>query len=92
MPVTKYEYVTILVYRKRRRKAVREANQEAHFTNARMHLFNIQQCSIVHISVLNGALLHMEQLHSGICGLGQLTHMIGSIRVILCFQGNSPVT
>ena len=41
-----------------------------------MHLFHIPQCSIenrnVHISVLNGALWDMEQVHSGICELGQL--------------------
>ena len=41
-----------------------------------MHLFHIPQCSIqnrnVHISVLNGALWDMEQLHSGICELGQI--------------------
>ena len=38
--------------------------------NPRMHLFHIPQCSIqnrnVHISVLNGALWDMEQVHSGI--------------------------
>ena len=33
-------------------------------TNPRMHLF--------HISVLNGELRDMEQVHSGICELGQL--------------------
>ena len=42
-------------------------------TNCRMHLFHIPQCSIqnrnVHISVLNGALWDMEQVHSGICGI-----------------------
>ena len=36
-----------------------------------MHLFHIPQCSIqnrnVHISVVNGALLGVEQVHSGIC-------------------------
>ena len=41
-----------------------------------MQLFHIPQCSIqnrdVHISVLNGALWDMEQVHSGICKLGQL--------------------
>ena len=46
------------------------------FTNPRMHLFHIPQCSIqnrnVHISVLNGALWDMKQVHSGICELGQL--------------------
>ena len=38
-----------------------------------MHMFHIPQCSIqnrnVHISVLNGALWDMEQVHSGICEL-----------------------
>ena len=47
----------------------------ANFTNRRMVLFHIPQCSIqnrnVHISVLNGALLDTEQVHSGICKLGQ---------------------
>ena len=41
-----------------------------------MHLFHIPQCSIqnrnVHISVLNGALWDMEQVHSGICEIGLL--------------------
>ena len=45
-------------------------------TNPRMHLFHIPQCSIqnrnVHISVLNGALWDMEQVHSGICEFGEL--------------------
>ena len=45
------------------------------FTNPIMHLFHIPQCSIqhsnVHISVLNGALQDMEQVHSGICEYGQ---------------------
>ena len=48
----------------------------AKFTNPRMHLFHIPQCSIqnrnVHISVLNGALWDMEQVHSGICEIGLL--------------------
>ena len=43
-----------------------------------MHLFHIPHCFIqnrnVHISVLNGALWDMEQMHSGICELGQLYH------------------
>ena len=46
------------------------------FTNPRMHMSHIPQCSIqnrnVHISVLNGALWDMEQVHFGICELGQL--------------------
>ena len=41
-----------------------------------MHLFHIPQCPIqnrnVHISVLNGALWDMKQVHSGICELIQL--------------------
>ena len=45
-------------------------------TNPRMHLFHIPQCSIqnrnVHISVLNGALWDMEQVHSEICEIGLL--------------------
>ena len=43
-----------------------------------MHLIHIPLCSIqnrnVHISVLNGALWDMEQVHSGIFELGQLRH------------------
>ena len=39
-----------------------------------MHLFHIPQCSIhnrnVHISILNGALWDIEQVHSGIFGIG----------------------
>ena len=41
-----------------------------------MHLFHIPQCSIqnrnVHISVLNGAIWDMEQVHSEICEIGLL--------------------
>ena len=41
-----------------------------------MHLFHIPQCTIqnrnVHISVLNGALWDMEQVHCGICEIGLL--------------------
>ena len=53
------------------------ANAElSQFTNPRMHLLHIPQCSIqnrnVHISVLNGALWDMEQVHSGICEIGLL--------------------
>ena len=40
-----------------------------------MHMFQIPQCSIqnrnVHISVMNGALWDMEQVHSGISEIGQ---------------------
>ena len=47
------------------------------FTNARMPLFHIPQCSIqnrnVHISVINGALWDTEQVHSGICEIGLLS-------------------
>ena len=43
-------------------------------TNPKIHLFHIPQCSIqnrnVHISVLNGALWDMEQVHSGTCEIG----------------------
>ena len=46
------------------------------FTNITVHLFHIPQCTIqnrnVHISVLNGALWDMEQMHGEICELGQL--------------------
>ena len=48
-----------------------------------MHLFHIAQCSIqsrnVHISVLNGALWDMEQVHSGICEIG-LSKIIRDVR------------
>ena len=41
-----------------------------------MNLFQIPQCSIqnrtVYIYILNGALLDMEQVHSGICEIGLL--------------------
>ena len=47
---------------------------QTNFTNPQMHFFHIPQCSIqnrnVHISVLNGALWDMEEVHSGICELG----------------------
>ena len=42
-----------------------------------MHLLKIPECSIqnrnVHISVLNGAFLDMEQVYFGICEIGLLT-------------------
>ena len=45
-----------------------------------MHLFHIPQCTSqnrnMQISVLNGALLDMEQVHCGICEFGQLTQAI----------------
>ena len=41
-----------------------------------MHMLHIPQFIIqkrnVHISVLNGVLWYMEQVHCGICELGQL--------------------
>ena len=55
-------------------------------TNPRMHLIHISQCSIqnrnVHISVLKGALWDMEQVHSGICEIGLLSHIIHQVSVI----------
>ena len=49
--------------------------QSTNLTNPKMHLFHIPQCTIqnrnVHISVLNGAFGDMEQVHCGICELGQ---------------------
>ena len=57
-----------------------------------MRLFHIPYCSIqnknVHISVLNGALWDMEQVHSGICELGQFFHMIDSDAICLHSQHN----
>ena len=45
-----------------------------------MHQVHIQQCTIqnrnVHISVLNGLLWDMEQLHCGIYELGQLNRIL----------------
>ena len=44
------------------------------FTNSTVHLFHIPQCTIqnrnVQISVLNGAMWDMEQMHCGICEIG----------------------
>ena len=52
-----------------------------------MHLFHIRQCSIqnrnVHIPVLNGAFWEMEQMHSGICEIGQLILVLKLTRNIL---------
>ena len=49
--------------------------QQTNLTNPTMHLFHIPQCTIqnrnVDISVLNGALWDKQQLHCGICELGQ---------------------
>ena len=61
------------------------------FTNPRMHLFHIPQCSIqnrnVYISVLNGAFWDMEQVHSGICELGQCAVDSAQLRTEYpCFQ------
>ena len=48
-----------------------------------MHLFHIPQCSIqnrnMHISVLNGALWDMEQVHSGNCETDLLCNIHGRI-------------
>ena len=53
-----------------------------------MHLFHIPQCSIQnkngHISVLNGALWDMEQVHSGIRELGQ--NCVSTIRILWASQ------
>ena len=57
------------------------------FTNHIIHLFHIPQCSIqnrnVHISVLNGALWHMEQMHSGICEVSQLCTSFALCHILL---------
>ena len=52
-----------------------------------MHLSHIPQCTIqnrnVHISVLNGALWDMGQVHCGICESGQLElHLFGTNSLI----------
>ena len=61
------------------RQAVSNAGQWTNLTNPRMHLFHIPQGSIqnrnVHISVLNGELWDMAQVHSGICELGPLDRL-----------------
>ena len=53
-----------------------------------MHPFHIPQCLIhnrnVHISVLNGALWDMEEVHCGICELGQFPVHYASCLVVLC--------
>ena len=66
------------------------------FTNPTMRMFHTPQCTIqninVHISVLNGALLAIEQVHYGICELGRLSliNSLGSsIRQWLLFSGSS---
>ena len=50
-------------------------------SNPKMPLFHNPQCSIqirnVHISLLNGPLWDMEQVHSGICEIGLLTSPTG---------------
>ena len=59
------------------------------FTNPTVHPFHIPQCTIqdrnVHISVLNGALWDMEQVHCGICEIILLEpcHLIKSVQLIL---------
>ena len=71
------------------------------------HPFHIPQCSIqnrnVHISVLNGALWDMEQVHSGICEIGLLLvivrlsdswwrHQMETFFALLALcAGNSPI-
>ena len=46
-----------------------------------MHLFHIPQCTIqnryVHISVLNGVLWDMEQVHCGMCDISKLADISG---------------
>ena len=50
---------------------------KSNFTNPTMHLSDGPQCTIqkrnMHISVLNGVLRHMGQVHCGICEIGLLT-------------------
>ena len=50
--------------------------QSFDLSNPTMHLFHVQQRTIqnsnIHISVLNGALWDLRQLHCGVCELGQL--------------------
>ena len=72
------------------RSAIRTASnicQLTEFTNLRMHLFHIPQCSIqnrnVHISVLNRALWEMELVHSGICEIVHLMAMFHTPLTIL---------
>ena len=72
----------------RNKLCVQAKPKQTIFTNPRMHLFHIPQCSIqnrnVHISVLNGTLGDMEQVHSGICELGQLTVKIWAVLYFYC--------
>ena len=53
---------------------------QTNLRNPTMHLFHIPQCTIqnrnVHISVLDGALCDMEQMHNGICELFQFNDHI----------------
>ena len=55
-----------------------------------MHLFHIPQCSIqnrnVHISVLNGALWDIEQVHSWIWEIGVLYHIRNKIFVAITYR------
>ena len=59
------------------------------FTNLRMLLFHIPQCSIqnrnVHISVLNGAFWDLEQVHSWICETALLLNSIMMSQLITCW-------
>ena len=62
-----------------------------------MRLLHIPQCPIqnrnVHISVLNGALWDMEQVHSGICEFGQLllNNTISTIRDQMLYLANEQI-
>ena len=66
------------------------------FTNPRMHMFHIPQCSIqnrnVHISVLNGALWELDQLGCRLSIIGGATVLV-SCQIIkaLQFEGRTPV-
>ena len=58
--------------------------EQNNLTNPTMHLFHIPQCTIqnrnVHISVLNGALWDMEQLHCEICELDEFNGILWMVR------------
>ena len=68
------------------------AQQQTNFTNPRMHLFHIPQCSIwnrnVHISVLNETLWYMENAQSEICEFGQLLNglAISDTRLVMRYR------
>ena len=59
-----------------------------------MHLSHIPQCSIqkrnVHISVLNGALWDMEQVHSRICEIGLLLALPHTYTPLTSLTGTMP--